>query len=189
MKFESRIKLLEFQKEFKELLIKYDLNISGDCNDSGDMVIEFYDKEADWNYQLDMLSDSYDMYENIYSDDRDISVNLMDSFILSLFPDTNDTDYWKDSRTLIFSHNRDRVVDYMNKFSDFEFKRVGKENVEFKLNNGMTYKWIQPYQGAKGYRCRYAIIDRDLDLFNNHDLRHLIMHVCLYVSKETLEII
>lgn len=182
------MKFLEFQKEFKELLLKHNVEISGNCRDDGGMVMDLYDKDLDWHFQSNII----DMNTFMISDEiegHEYYINIMDKYIINMFPKENRTDYCKNTDTLIFTQNRDKVIQYMDRFDNVVNKRISKDNIDFELSNGREFRWVNPTQNSRGNRCRYAVIDRDLNLFENNERLWIILPICIHATQDTVEII
>jgi hypothetical protein len=117
-----------------------------------------------------------------------INKDSRDIIIKNMFPKTIDNDYCKDSKVLIFTNNRNKVEEYMGRFDNFSTRRVSKDYIEFETTDGTRYKWIKLTESSRGNKCKYAVIDRDLDI-HSEAFQCVLMPCCLFVSQETLEII
>lgn len=184
---DSDLKVLNFRKELKDLLRKYNYDISGTVFDDGSMNIE--DKSTDSYY---IIQDEYNDYEIRKSNDEGKYESLMEDYILSSF--TNDE--------LSFDNSKMRigVITKSEEKADKIFKEIfnsNKENVkryidsknqkEILFNDNITcYVWVKPYESARGYKLKSAYIDKniDIEIFEN-----VIIPICAYCKKDDIKVI
>lgn len=88
--------------------------------------------------------------------------------------------------TIIFTNDVEKADKKLNEIYNNHKSEVarfikGSWTSEIWLNDGSRYIWLRPLPGSKGYRCRKAIIDRNI---NFDDFLNYIDGVCLYCGKK-----
>lgn len=90
--------------------------------------------------------------------------------------------------TIIFTHDRDKAERKMTEVYNECPSRVyrfikSSYAIALHFYDGSRYMWLNPTSSARGYRCRKAIIDRNITLLEFQD--HLDIP-CMYCGKDDI---
>lgn len=182
----QNVDVLKFKDELESLCKKYDCEISGRTGDDGSIDVSFPKQ----NYVIDYS-------DNIvfYFDDNENLKYPIDEAIKGLFNgksrELNGLNNVK-VQCGIFTNNASKVEDklkeIMNNFNNEEIDSLilSSDRKELRLKNGEKYIWIRPTDNSRGYRCKKAIIDREISY---KELMEYVAYVCMYCGEEDVEII
>lgn len=181
------IKVLSFRKELKDLLNKYNYDISGTVFDDGSMNIE--DKSSGSSY---VIEDEYNNYEILKSNTEGKYDNLMEQYILNCF--TNDELNFDNSKArigIITSNEEkaDKIFEEIFNSNKGNIKRYidSKNQKEILFEDNIThYVWVRPSNSARGCRFKGAYIDKDIniEIFEN-----VIIPICAFCKKDNIKVI
>lgn len=190
---DNDLKVLKFRKELKDLLNKYNYDISGTVFDDGSINIE--DKSSG---NIFVISDEYSNYnvsKEVLVENKNYDYeykSIMEEYILSSF--TNDKLSFDNSkmRIGIVTANEEKAdklfEDIFNKNKENVKRYIDSKNQkEILLNDNITcYIWVKPCESSKGYKLKSAYIDKDIDveIFEN-----VIIPICAYCKKDDIKII
>lgn len=183
----QNVDVLKFKDELESLCKKYDCEISGRTGDDGSIDVSFPKQ----NYVIDY-------WNNIifYFDENEDLKYPIDDVIKGLFDDEESKELGGLNNIKvhcgIFTNNsskaEDKLKEIMNNFNNEEIYGLilSSDRKELKLNNGERYIWIRPTDNSRGYRCKKAIIDREISY---KELMEHVAYVCMYCGEEDIEII
>lgn len=180
---EDLLKLLEFKKELKELITKYEVSIEGAHTGNGDMYLYF-------NGISYILSDELNIYQEKcgFFEDTWIMEDIRKDLFLSSFPKTNNYTH-QQNKTLICTNDRDKAIAYMNGLNNIEKCTISKTDVSF-VSDGIYYKWVKLINNSKGNRYDGLVLDLDLLTDENEEMiNYVLLPMCIFCTKDTVKFI
>mgnify|MGYP001220132447 CR=1 FL=1 len=186
------LKALQFREDLIKLLKKHDCEISGSHKDDGYMSLEFNFDFGDY-----IMQGNYSNYNivKVHCDDyREHWKDIMDTYILNCFSDYSRAMAGLNNvkvHTGIFTNNPYKAKSKLQEIYDKTDKNnidvfvLSKFQKELRLLDGTRYIWIKPIDNSRGYRCANAFIDRELTL---EELNNIVFPICVYCSKNTVEV-
>lgn len=185
-------KALKFRDELIKLCNKYKCEMSGNVLDNGDIDLSIYDKNNDI-YEQYIMKNSDDKY-NLYKEDDDYNINcIMSKVIKQSFNGesremaglnnvkvycgifTNDSNKAENKLQQLIKQHQENVKEV----------RFSKDYKQIILNDDRRYIWIKANMSSRGYRCRTAIIDKNITL---EELFEIIQPLCIYCGKDDIEV-
>lgn len=185
---QSNIKVLEFRKELKKLLKKYNYLLYGSTfiDEEG---INILDEGVEETFSMKPYYSDYELYK---VDENNEAVNLRKEYILSKFSIEQHSDIGNlNKRVGIITNNEskaDIVLNYIHlKDRDNVVKyRVGKDYSKLTLKDGTHYIWITPTDYNRGYKLGKAYIDKDID---TEILNNIVLPMCSYCTRDNITVI
>ena len=166
--------------------------MSGNVLDNGDIDLSIYDKNNDI-YEQYIMKNSDDKY-NLYKEDDDYNINcIMSKVIKQSFNGesremaglnnvkvycgifTNDSNKAENKLQQLIKQHQENVKEV----------RFSKDYKQIILNDDRRYIWIKANMSSRGYRCRTAIIDKNITL---EELFEIIQPLCIYCGKDDIEV-
>lgn len=183
---------LKFREELIKLCHKYKCEMSGNGLDNGDIDLLIHDKNNN-TYKQYIMKDNDNNY-NLYEEDHDYNMNCIMSKIIK-------QSFNGESRKMaglnnvkvycgIFTNDSSKAENKLQQLikqhqGNIKEKRFSKDYKEIILNDDKRYIWIKANTSSRGYRCRTAIIDKNITL---EELFEIICPICFYCGKEDIEV-